>query len=100
MKKIEIFLTQAIEADFIGKYEIACKREKTTCKYTKIDNIMGQGNTCPKLGDSVWPQLNTLIIIYCEDKLVPVIAEIMKELHTEYVGEGAASFVSDVNVLV
>ena len=35
MKKIEIILTQAIEGDFIAKYEIVCKREKVQCKYTK-----------------------------------------------------------------
>ena len=49
MKKIEIILTQAIEGDFIAKYEIVCKREKVPCKYTKIDGVMGQGNTCPIL---------------------------------------------------
>ena len=96
MKKIEIILTQAIEGDFIAKYEIVCKREKVPCKYTKIDGVMGQGNTCPKLGDPIWPQLNVLFLIYCEDS----IAEIMKELHKEYPGEGAASFVSDAGILV
>ena len=100
MKKIEIFLTQAIEGDFIAKYEIVCKREKVPCKYTKIDGVMGQGNTCPKLGDPIWPQLNVLFLIYCEDSFIEKIAEIMKELHKEYPGEGAASFVSDAGILV
>lgn len=100
MKKIEIILTQAIEADFIAKYEIVCKREKVACKYTKIDNVMGQGNTCPKLGDAIWPQQNVIFVIYCEEDFVEKVAEIMKELHKEYPGEGAASFVTDANILV
>ncbi|MDD6930620.1 MAG: hypothetical protein PUI78_07270 [Treponema sp.] len=100
MKKVEIILTQAIEGDFIAKYEIVCKREKVPCKYTKVDGVMGQGNTCPKLGDPIWPQLNVLFLIYCEDSFTEKIAEIMRELHKEYPGEGAASFVSDAGILV
>lgn len=100
MKKLEIFLTQAIEKDFVAKYDIVCKREKISCKYSKIDNVMGQGNTCPKLGDPIWPQLNVLFIIYCEDSFIEKVAEIMNELHKEYPGEGSASFVSEASVLV
>lgn len=100
MKKIEIILTQAIEEDFIMLYEKACKEMSIKCKYTKIEDVMGQGNSNPKMGDSIWPQLNVMIIIYCEDSLVEVIKNIMNELHKTYVGEGAASFISDVDVLV
>lgn len=94
MKRVEVFLTQAIEEDFIAYFEEACKAEKEKCKFTKIDNIMGQGNTSPKMGDPVWPQLNTMIIVYCEEKIVSRIAEIMNKLHKQYVGEGAAAFVT------
>lgn len=94
MKRVEVFLTQAIEEDFIAYFEEACKKEKEKCKFTKIENIMGQGNTSPKMGDPVWPQLNTMIIIYCEEKIAGRIADIMKKLHKQYVGEGAAAFVT------
>lgn len=100
MKRIEVILTQAIEEDFIELYEKACKEKNIKCSYTKIDNIMGQANSNPKMGDSVWPQLNVMFIIYCEDNLVEVIQNIMKELHKTYVGEGAAAFVSEANALV
>ena len=86
MKRIEVFLTQAIEEDFIDYFEKACK-------FTKIENIMGQGNTSPKMGDPVWPQLNVMIIIYCNEKIAKRVAGIMDVLHKQYVGEGAAAFV-------
>lgn len=95
MKRVEVILTQAIEDDFVQFYEKACKEKKIKCKYTKINNIQGQGNTIPKMGDSIWPQLNTLFVVYCEEDGVQIISEIMKFLHRVYVGEGAAAFVSD-----
>ncbi|MBQ1948683.1 MAG: hypothetical protein II367_00830 [Treponema sp.] len=96
MKRIEIMMTQAIEVDFVKLYERACRVAEIKCKYTKIDNIMGQGNTNPKLGDAIWPQLNVMFILMIEDKYVGVIRNIMKNLHKTYVGEGAAAFISDV----
>lgn len=95
MKRVEVVLTQAIEEDFISLFEKKCKEESVKCKFTKIEDIMGQGNTSPKMGDPVWPQLNVMFVIYCEDKIVFKISEIMTELHKQYVGEGAAAFVCD-----
>ena len=95
MKRIEIILTQAIESDFLHLFERECHRAQIKCKYTKVDGVMGAGNTDPKLGDSIWPQLNVMFILYIEDKFVPVISGIMKQLHEMYVGEGSAAFVSE-----
>ncbi len=95
MKRVEVVLTQAIESDFLQLYERECRRANIQCKYTKIDAVMGAGNTNPKLGDAIWPQLNVLFIIYIEDKYVPAISKVMKKLHEMYVGEGAAAFVSE-----
>lgn len=100
MKRIEVILTQAIEEDFVNLYEAACKGKNIKCNYTKIDNIMGQANSNPKMGDSVWPQLNVMFVIYCDESLVEVIQNIMKELHKTYVGEGAAAFMTDATALV
>ncbi len=92
MKRVEVVLTQAIESDFLQLYERECRRAKIQCKYTKLDNVMGAGNTNPKLGDAIWPQLNVMFILYIDDKFVPKISEILKQLHEMYVGEGAAAF--------
>lgn len=97
MKRIEVILTQAIESDFLQLYERECRRAGIKCKYTKIENVMGVGNTDPKLGDSIWPQLNIMFILYVEDNFVQTITTIMKKLHEMYVGEGAAAFISECN---
>ena len=99
MKRIEVMLTQAIEGDFMSLYEKACRIAQIKCKYTKIDNVMGVGNTDPKLGDAIWPQLNVLFILYLEEKYVGIVQNIMNTLHETYVGEGAAAFISDAEVL-
>lgn len=99
MKRIEIVMTQAIEVDFMNLYEKACRIADIKCKFTKIDNVMGQGNTNPKLGDAIWPQLNVMFILVIEDRYVNIIRNIMNTLHNTYVGEGAAAFVSDVEEL-
>lgn len=97
MKRIEIVLTQAIESDFLQLYERECRRAGIKCKYTKLENVMGSGNTDPKLGDSIWPQLNVMFILYVEDGFVPVVSNIMKKLHEMYVGEGTAAFATECN---
>ena len=97
MKRIEVVLTQAIESDFLQLYERECRRVGIKCKYTKIENVMGAGNTDPKLGDSIWPQLNVMFILYVEDNFVPILTNIMKKLHEMYVGEGAAAFATECN---
>lgn len=99
MKRIEIVMTQAIEVDFMNLYEKACRIADIKCKFTKIDNVMGQGNTNPKLGDAIWPQLNVMFILVIEDRYVNIIRNIMNTLHNTYVGEGAAAFLSDVEEL-
>ena len=52
------------------------------------------------MGDSVWPQLNVMFVIYCDESLVETIQNIMTELHKTYVGEGAAAFMTDATALV
>lgn len=99
MKRVEIIVTQAIDTDFIHLYEKECRKAGIKAKYTKIDNVMGTGNTDPKLGDAIWPQLNVMFVLYVEDKFVSVIGDIMKQLHEMYVGEGAAAFVSEANMI-
>ncbi len=90
MKRIEIILSQSIEDDFIA----ACDEKKVAKGFTKISGIHGRGNSVPKQGDAVWPQLNTQFIIYCEKEEVETIEEIINELRKKYPTEGAAFFVN------
>lgn len=99
MKRVEVIVTQAIDTDFVQLYEKECRKAGIKAKYTKLEGVMGAGNTDPKLGDAIWPQLNVMFILYVEDKYVNMIGGIMKKLHEMYVGEGAAAFVSEANMI-
>ena len=67
MKRIDVFLSQALEEDFRQHWEDACIKLRIKCKYSKIDNVTGQGESDPRLGNSVWPQFNTEYIVFCEE---------------------------------
>ena len=55
---------------------------------------MGSGYSVPKLGDSIWPQLNTMFIVYCTKDDAKKIRELITDLRKQYVGEGLACYVS------
>jgi hypothetical protein len=99
MKRVEVILSQALEEDFRQHWEDACIRMNIKCKYTKIDNVTGQGESDPRLGNSVWPQFNTEYIIFCEETALNEIRQILNFLHNEYPNEDAAAFVSDAEIL-
>jgi hypothetical protein len=56
---------------------------------------MGRGYSAPKLADAVWPQENTLFILYCTDEEAECVSQIVNSLRKEYVGEGLACFKSE-----
>lgn len=88
--KLELIFSSALEEDFteefqkigIGKF------------YTKIPNIMGSGYNNPHLGDNIWPQLNTMLIIYCSEEEAEKIKQIVFKLRKLYETEGIACFES------
>lgn len=90
MKRIEIIFSQAVEEDL--DLLLSTKGIK---KYTKISGVMGQGESIPKKGDSIWPQLNTIFIIYCNEEELEVLKNIITDLRNAYPMEGIATFISD-----
>ncbi len=100
MKRIEVILSQAIAVDFEEDYINLCKKERIKAKFTKIENVVGQGSSSPKLGNSIWPQLNSMFIVFCEDELSEKVASIICKINEKYPGEGASAFISDAMSLV
>ena len=64
----------------------------------KISGVTGAGFSNPKLGDAVWPQLNEMLIIYCQKEEAEKIVELVKEIREKYPMEGIACFVSKAAV--
>lgn len=90
-KRVEIIFSQALEEDFEAEF----KENKVGSKFTKLSNVMGAGFCNPRLGNSIWPQLNMMYIIYCSQEESDKIIAIVEKLREKYLGEGIACFVSE-----
>lgn len=91
--RIEIICSQALEEDFAEEFE----NNNVAKMFTKIDNVKGAGYNNPHLGDAVWPQLNTMYIIYCNKEDAKKIASIVFKLRKLYKTEGIGCFISQSN---
>ncbi len=90
VSRVEIVCTQALEEDFVDAF----KEAKVAARYTKLAGVMGAGYSNPCLGDSVWPQLNVMFLIFCSQEDCDKIKDIVWELRDKYRTEGIACFVS------
>ncbi len=90
LKRVEIILSAAVDEDFMDGF----KKKGIGAHYTKISGVTGAGFSNPKLGDSVWPQLNEMIIVYCSKEESEKIIELAEQIREKYPMEGIACFVS------
>lgn len=90
LTRVEIISSQALEEDFAEAF----KEENVAVRYTKLANVMGAGYSNPRLGDAIWPQLNIMYIIYCEEEEAQKIIAICQRLREKYMSEGIACFKS------
>ncbi|MDR3284393.1 MAG: hypothetical protein LBS97_04340, partial [Treponema sp.] len=67
--------------------------------YTRLDGATGRGFSVPKLGDSIWPQLNSVMVLYVTPEEESAVRGIVKKLRTKYAGEGLACFRSEAEEL-
>ncbi|MCR5217974.1 PG0541 family transporter-associated protein [Treponema sp.] len=90
-RRVEIVCSQALEEDFTQEFLDAGVGKK----FTKINPVMGAGCSNPHLGDSVWPQLNIMYIIFCSEEEAEKIYSIVVKLRKLYITEGIACFISE-----
>lgn len=96
MKKLEIIANRSIEEDLFEKF----RKENLTPHYTKIPVVHGTGNTNPKMGDSIWPEENFLLIIYCEEEIAQQIIAVIKDLKIDFPDEGIKLFEISVDASI
>lgn len=90
LKRVELIFSAAVDEDFMEGF----KKKGIGAHYTKISGVTGAGFSNPKLGDSVWPQLNEMILVYCSKDEAEKIISLAKDLREKYPMEGIACFVS------
>lgn len=88
--RVEIICSQALEEDFAEEFE----KIGVAKHYTKISPVSGAGFSNPHLGDAVWPQLNTMYIIFCTEDDAEKIKGIVRKLRKLFITEGIGCFVS------
>ena len=60
--------------------------------YTKYPNIYGVGSSGPRMGDSVWPEENFVLVIWCEEEEARGIARAVAFVKNKFPGEGIKLF--------
>lgn len=92
MKRIEIIVNKSIEEDMFDLF----KKKGVAEHYTKIPVAYGVGNKGPRMGDHIWPEENSIIIIYCENEEAVKIQQAIMELKEFFTKEGLKIFEMDV----
>lgn len=86
--RVELVFSAALEEDIFNGFT----KNGIGKKFTKIPSVLGKGNSNPKLGDPIWPQFNTMVIVYCDKAEAEKIYEIVNAIRKEYPVEGVACF--------
>ncbi|MDR0323557.1 MAG: hypothetical protein LBI12_03815 [Treponema sp.] len=88
MIRIEIIANQSVEENIL---EVLAKEEAGKF-YTKYPNILGVGSSGPRMGDSVWPEVNFVIVIWCEKKEAAKIKQAVETVKEKFPDEGIKLF--------
>jgi hypothetical protein len=88
MRRIEIVANQSVEENILE----ALAKENAGKHYTKIPHILGVGTSGPRMGDSVWPEENFIMIIWCEDDEARAIKRAVASVKQKFKDEGIKLF--------
>lgn len=94
MRRIEVIFSQALREDLLNWIETAPKEISEKPFYTLIPNVLGKGNSDPKMNDPVWPEVNEVLILYTENpKMEEYVKQGVEKIQKEFSREGIAFFV-------
>jgi hypothetical protein len=88
MRRIEVVANQSVEENILE----ALAKEQAGKYYTKIPHIVGVGSSGPRMGDSVWPEENIILIFWCEDDEARAIKRAIAEVKKKFPDEGIKLF--------
>ena len=88
MIRLEIIANHSVEENILEAFA----NEQVGKYYTKIPNIFGVGGTGPRMGDSIWPEENFALIIWCEEEEALGIKKAVDSVKAKFPGEGIKLF--------
>jgi len=88
MIRVEIIANRSVEENILD----ALAKEKVGKFYTKIPSVLGVGSAGPRMGDSVWPEENFSLVIWCEEEEAYGIKRAIASVKEKFPGEGIKLF--------
>jgi len=89
MKRMEIIANSAVEEDIMEIMEHLDGQGY----YTKINNVHGVGSCGPRKGDHIWPEENSLFIVYGEKEEMEMLETALTGLKTRFPDVGIKYFI-------
>ena len=77
---VEENILESLKDHAVGKY------------YTLFPNVNGVGKCGPRMGDSIWPEQNFALVIWCEKEEAAEIQKAVTEVKEKYPDEGIKVF--------
>lgn len=88
MIRIEIIANHSVEENILE----ALKLEGVGKYYTKYPSIFGVGTSGPRMGDSIWPEENFIMVIWCEEEEARGIERAIHTVKEQFPDEGVKIF--------
>jgi hypothetical protein len=88
MIRVEIIANHSVEENVLE----ALAKEGVGKYYTKYPSILGVGSTGPRMGDSVWPEENFSLVIWCEGDEERGIRQAVNSVKEKFPDEGIKLF--------
>ncbi|MDR1787058.1 MAG: hypothetical protein LBR16_01190 [Treponema sp.] len=88
MLRIEIIANHSVEENILD----ALKDAGAAKYYTKYPNIIGVGSAGPRMGDSIWPESNFALVVWCEEDEARRIEEAVEGVKRQFPDEGIKVF--------
>jgi hypothetical protein len=88
MTRLEIIANHSVEENILE----ALGKEGVGKYYTKYPTIFGVGSSGPRMGDSIWPEENFALVIWCEEEEARTIKRAVEGVKERFPDEGVKIF--------
>jgi hypothetical protein len=92
--RLEIITNKALED------EVMLQLTAAHCdKYSMIPEVHGRGRQEPRQGDSIWPEINFMLLIYCDEEMAANLIRGFGHIKKQYPLEGFRVFKSEAEIV-